>query len=166
MPVPESLFHKVAGLRTATLLKQRFWHRCFQVNFLKFLRVPFQQNTSGGCLCINIFPAKAPIVCKKREYIHNLKEMVSKFQLTLLSSVLILHKRQVNFKLSLLRIKLNLCGCNCIQSSQTPTPEGSKFRNLKDVLLLRQCQNFDVVIISFVILSLSSQSLISCLCYV
>ena len=34
-------FNKVAGLRPASLLKKRFWHRCFPVNFLKFLRTPF-----------------------------------------------------------------------------------------------------------------------------
>ena len=28
------------GLRPATLLKKRFWHRCFPVNFTKFLRKP------------------------------------------------------------------------------------------------------------------------------
>ena len=39
--VPESLFYKVAGLRPATLLKKRLWHRCFPVNFTKFLRTPF-----------------------------------------------------------------------------------------------------------------------------
>ena len=31
----------------ATLLKKRLWHRCFSVNFDKFLRTPFSQNTSG-----------------------------------------------------------------------------------------------------------------------
>ena len=34
-------FIKVAGLRPATLLKMRLWHRCFPVNFVKFLRTPF-----------------------------------------------------------------------------------------------------------------------------
>ena len=34
-------FNKVAGLRSATLLKKRLWHRCFPVNFSKFLRTPF-----------------------------------------------------------------------------------------------------------------------------
>ena len=34
-------FDKVAGLRPATLLKRRVWHRCFPVNFRKFLRTPF-----------------------------------------------------------------------------------------------------------------------------
>ena len=37
------------SLRTATLLKKD-WHRCFPVNFAKFLRAPFLQNTSGRLL--------------------------------------------------------------------------------------------------------------------
>ena len=41
-------FNKAAGLRPATLLKKRLWHRCeFSVNFVKLLRTPFLQNTSG-----------------------------------------------------------------------------------------------------------------------
>ena len=31
-------FNKVSGLRPANLLKKRIWHRCFPVNFAKFLR--------------------------------------------------------------------------------------------------------------------------------
>ena len=38
------------GLRPATLLKKRLWHRCFTVNFAKFLRTPFLQNTFGWLL--------------------------------------------------------------------------------------------------------------------
>ena len=34
-------FNKVAGLKPATLLKHMFWHRCFPVNFAKFLRTLF-----------------------------------------------------------------------------------------------------------------------------
>ena len=34
-------FNKVAGLRPATLFKKRLWHRCFPVNFAKFLKTPF-----------------------------------------------------------------------------------------------------------------------------
>ena len=34
-------FDKIAGLRPATLLKKKLWHRCFPVNFVKFLRTPF-----------------------------------------------------------------------------------------------------------------------------
>ena len=33
-----------------SLLKKRLWHRCFPVNFVKFLRTPFLQNTSGQLL--------------------------------------------------------------------------------------------------------------------
>ena len=33
-------FNKVAGLRPATLLKKRLWHRSFHANFAKFLRTP------------------------------------------------------------------------------------------------------------------------------
>ena len=43
-------FNKVAGPRpkAATLLKKRLWHSCFPVKFVKFLRTPFLQNTSGS----------------------------------------------------------------------------------------------------------------------
>ena len=47
----QSLFlNKVAGLKFATLLKKRLWHRCFLVNFAKFLIAPFLQNTSRRLL--------------------------------------------------------------------------------------------------------------------
>ena len=45
-------FNKVAGLRPETLLKKRLWHKCFPVNFAKFLRTPFLQNTSGRLLVL------------------------------------------------------------------------------------------------------------------
>ena len=44
----QSLFlNKVAGLRPAVLFQKRLWHRCFPVSFVKFLRTPFLQNSSG-----------------------------------------------------------------------------------------------------------------------
>ena len=43
-------FNKVEGLRPATLLKKRLWHWCFPVNFAKFLRITFLQNTSSRLL--------------------------------------------------------------------------------------------------------------------
>ena len=47
----QSLFlNKVEGLRPSTFLKKRLRHRCFPVNFPKFLRTPFLQNTSGSLL--------------------------------------------------------------------------------------------------------------------
>ena len=70
-------FNKVSGLRPATLLKKRLWHRYFPVNFVKFLRISFLRNTSGRLLlvCKNgwytcnhiIFPH--PISCKWSIYI-------------------------------------------------------------------------------------------------
>ena len=44
------LFNKVANLRPATLLKKRLWQRYFLVRYVKFLRTPFWQNTSGRLL--------------------------------------------------------------------------------------------------------------------
>ena len=36
---------------TGKHLCQRLWQTCFSVNFAKFLRTTFLQNTSGGCFC-------------------------------------------------------------------------------------------------------------------
>ena len=57
-------FNKVAGFRPATLFKKRLWlaillkirlwHRCFPVNFVKFLRTHFLQNPSGWLLSVVI----------------------------------------------------------------------------------------------------------------
>ena len=43
-------FNKVAGLRPAILLIKRLRHRCFTVNFAKFLRAHFLQNASRRLL--------------------------------------------------------------------------------------------------------------------
>ena len=56
--MPESLFKKETFLKKEqslffkkeTFLKKELWHRCFHVNFAKFLRTPFLQNTSGRLL--------------------------------------------------------------------------------------------------------------------
>ena len=47
-------FNKVAGLKPATLSKKKPQHRCFPVNFVKFLRTPFftsffYTGGAGGC---------------------------------------------------------------------------------------------------------------------
>ena len=52
-------FNKVPGLRTATLLKKRLWHRCFSVNFAKL------QNTSGRLLLKIFFTIKFSQVTMK-----------------------------------------------------------------------------------------------------
>ena len=46
-PCQSLFFNKVAGLGTYI----------FPVNFAKFLRAPFLQNTSAGCFCIPCFPS-------------------------------------------------------------------------------------------------------------
>ena len=33
--------------KACNFIKKRIWHRCFLVNFAKFARTPFSQNTSG-----------------------------------------------------------------------------------------------------------------------
>ena len=45
-PVPESLFYNQA----CHFIKKTLWHRCFPVNFAKFLTRPFFQNTAGWLL--------------------------------------------------------------------------------------------------------------------
>ena len=45
-------FNKPAGLSPEILLKKKLCHRCFSVNFVKFLRTPFFiEHTSDGCFC-------------------------------------------------------------------------------------------------------------------
>ena len=39
-PYQSLFFHEIAGLRPGTLLKERLWHRCLPVNFVKFVRTP------------------------------------------------------------------------------------------------------------------------------
>ena len=49
-------------LRPATLLKKRLWHRCFPVDFVKFLRLlrtPFSQNTSWWLLLNQVASLKS-----------------------------------------------------------------------------------------------------------
>ena len=47
--------------QACNFIKERLWHRCFPVNFAKFLRTPFLQNTSDSHLtckvankCLNV----------------------------------------------------------------------------------------------------------------
>ena len=60
-------FAKFTGPRPATLLKKRLlWHRCFPVNFAKFLRTTFLQNTSSVCFCSSswLLPSLSSIFSK------------------------------------------------------------------------------------------------------
>ena len=70
-------FNKVAGLRPATLLKKTFWHRYFPVNFAKFLRKLFLQNTSGRLLNVTAFSSNIssleylPVLLNLKRYLFN-----------------------------------------------------------------------------------------------
>ena len=43
----ENTYVRVSFLTKSTLLKNILWQRCFPVNFGKFLKTPFLQNSSG-----------------------------------------------------------------------------------------------------------------------
>ena len=63
-------FTKFTGkhLRPAALLKQRLWHRCFPVNFAKFLRTSFVVEHLWWLLLIQsqyILEQKNPPICQK-----------------------------------------------------------------------------------------------------
>ena len=49
--MPESLFLiTLQASRLQLYQKKRFWHRCFPVNFAKFLRAPFFTENLCGCI--------------------------------------------------------------------------------------------------------------------
>ena len=78
----QSLFFNI-GLRPATILKKRLWHRCFPVNFAKFLRTPFLteyrwwlllklmlliNNSSINSPMLFIFETSRLVLLKKEEF--------------------------------------------------------------------------------------------------
>ena len=44
-------FDKVARLSLATLSKKKLWHRCFPVNFVKYLKPHFYRKPLDDCFC-------------------------------------------------------------------------------------------------------------------
>ena len=59
------LFNKVAGLKPETLLKKSLQHRCFPVEFAKFLRTSIMKNIFEGLFLIarkQLRNAKSPCV--------------------------------------------------------------------------------------------------------
>ena len=47
--------HPEVFCKPATLLKKRLWHRCFPVNFVKFLRTPFFMEHLRWLLLLSTF---------------------------------------------------------------------------------------------------------------
>ena len=85
-------FDKVAGLRPATLLKNSLWHRCFLVNFAKFLRTPFSKNTSGRLL-----PYEVPGFSNLKSYVKSPNLMIDKCVVACVLLVVKLGKRKHHF---------------------------------------------------------------------
>ena len=55
-PALVSFFNKVAGLRSATLLKKRLWHRCFPVDFGKITKNTFFYRTPPVAASVSLEP--------------------------------------------------------------------------------------------------------------
>ena len=70
----------------ATLFKKRLWHRFFPVNFVKFLRTHFLQNTSGDCFWnFRLVLETARSDCSPKFYNHlKIEPVFSKFSHSLL----------------------------------------------------------------------------------
>ena len=66
------MLNKVTCLRPSTLLKKKLWYSCFPVNFAKFPRTSFLQNTSGRllleCLIYLICKHWTGFVCRVNSY--------------------------------------------------------------------------------------------------
>ena len=84
--MPKSFFNKIAGLKPATLLEKRLWHRCFPVSFVKFLRMPFYRTPLDDCfwtyVFLSLFSEKSSII---------MFDMVLKMSFSLLYQVLTLY---------------------------------------------------------------------------
>ena len=65
--MPETLFLIKFRPQPATLLKKRLWHRCFPVNFVKFLRTLFLQNTSSGYFYLSLFILDCDFSCGEED---------------------------------------------------------------------------------------------------
>ena len=54
-------YNKVGDSKPATLSKMRLWHRCFPMNFAKFIRTPFHRTPLNYCFStIQHFLAENP----------------------------------------------------------------------------------------------------------
>ena len=88
-------FKKVKGVRPGTLLKNKLWHRCFPVNFAKFLRAPVLQNTYGRLLLNNLVSVEKVTVALG---IKNTIRWSSKMQVTKIAAIRKHHVTTVNIQ--------------------------------------------------------------------
>ena len=75
----ESLFWQDSGLRHATLLKKRLWHRCFPANFVKFSEHLFYRTPVGE---VSLY---WDVILKKRLHDRCFPENFTKFSRTPIS---------------------------------------------------------------------------------
>ena len=92
-------FNKVAGLRPATLLRKRLWHRRFTVIFVKFLRTPFFVEH----LCMTASAAFENISC----FLRNVRLLLKDIE----KNVRLLLKRK--FVQLIFFVIKQMCGCFC-----------------------------------------------------
>ena len=133
-PVPEFFFNKIAGLRAATLLKKKLWHRCFPVNSAKFLRTPFLQNTFGRLLlilfvaCFLYFPlskisATKGASCEKSRLVENRLNWISNNRISFKCLSLKTFLPQINIRnISLnfaIIFKTKTSNCNNIEKKES-----------------------------------------------
>ena len=84
--MPQSLFFikLQVGLRSVTLLKKELWHRCFPLNFAKFLKTPFLQNTTRRLLLenksYNSRPLLQSLVALNAYWINLFRNLMCKFR--------------------------------------------------------------------------------------
>ena len=71
--MPESLFLMKLQAEACSFIKKRLWHRCVPVNFAKFLRTPFLQNTSRRLLLIVLLSLLSQDVFEKNWIKNNSK---------------------------------------------------------------------------------------------
>ena len=93
-PVMESLISKVKGLHPATLFRKKLQHKCFTLNFAKFLRTPFYLTPPHDCFWIFILCSDKKYLLRncihfwiKVRFSKNLKKKVLVFNLFLYLNV-------------------------------------------------------------------------------
>ena len=81
--------NKVVGMRPATLLKKRLWHRCFPVNFDRFFKIPVWRKTSGRLLLnlqwlqwIQLFSPPHPLFGNFFDYLNTKSQDFTYFMFT------------------------------------------------------------------------------------
>ena len=71
--IGKHLCHILFFNKVSFLLKKRLWHRCFPVNFAKFLRIPFLTELLWYLLLLRIYSQRLWFFFKFENIIHELR---------------------------------------------------------------------------------------------